>query len=232
MAERIDFVNHRTGDWAFYYHYDDATAMNAIYNQQYFGQENLPGFPVSVPSRNQLFMASNTKTIGTTTVNVARISFFRTAVHTAQPSSSSTIPSYAQYGYNTDPATGGIINTGPPGYPSAAPSLFFNSFTIGNNWLNLYQPDTTYTASDTVSKTVGNHAITFGGEFRYYQLNARNTCGPNGYFSFSGQETGSDVSDYFIGAPGQFVQCSIQLLDNRSRYGGFLARTPGKQLLA
>ncbi len=26
MAERIDFINHMTGDWAFYYHYDDATA--------------------------------------------------------------------------------------------------------------------------------------------------------------------------------------------------------------
>ncbi len=96
------------------------------------------------------------------------------------------------------------------------PSLFFNSFTIGNNWLNLFQPDTTYTAGDTMSKTVGNHSLSFGAEFRYYQLNARNTCGPNGYFGFNGQETGADVSDYFIGAPGQFVQCSIQLLDNRS----------------
>ena len=138
MAERIDFVNHKTGDWAFYYHYDDATAVNPVYNQQYFGQENLPGFPVSVPSRNQLFMGSNTKTIGATTVNIARISFFRTAVHTAQPSSTSTIPSYSQYGFNTNPATGGIVNTGPPGYPSSVPSLFFNSFTIGNNWLNLF----------------------------------------------------------------------------------------------
>src|SRR5277367_4296570 len=156
MAERIDFVNHKTGDWSFYYHYDDATAVNQVYNQQYFGQENLPGFPVSVPSRNQLFMASNTKTIGTTTVNTARISFFRTAVHTAQPSASSTISSYSQYGFNTDPANGGLINSGPPGYPSAVPSLFFNTFTIGNNWLNLYQPDTTYTAGDTVNKTVGS----------------------------------------------------------------------------
>src|SRR5271156_2804343 len=59
MAERIDFVNHTTGDWSFYYHYDDATAVNQVYNQQYFGQENLPGFPNSEPSRNQLFMASN-----------------------------------------------------------------------------------------------------------------------------------------------------------------------------
>jgi hypothetical protein len=228
MAERIDFVNHKTGDWAFYYHYDDATAINPVYNQQYMGQENLPGFPNGEPSRNQLFMASNTKTIGATTVNVARISFFRTAVHTAQPSSSSTIPSYSQYGFNTNPAAGGLINTGPPGYPSAVPPLIFNTFSIGNNWLNLYQPDTTYTAGDTVSKTFGNHAISFGGEFRYYQLNARNTCGPNGYFTFAGVETNADVSDYFIGAPTEFVQCSIQLLDNRSRYGGFFGQDSWK----
>ena len=228
MAERIDFVNHKTGDWAFYYHYDDATAVNPVYNQQYFGQENLPGFPVSVPSRNQLFMGSNTKTIGATTVNIARISFFRTAVHTAQPSSTSTIPSYSQYGFNTNPATGGIVNTGPPGYPSSVPSLFFNSFTIGNNWLNLFQPDTTYTAGDTVSKAFGNHALSFGAEFRYYQLDARNTCGPNGYFSFAGVETNADVSDYFIGAPTGFVQCSIQLLDNRSRYFGFFGQDSWK----
>ena len=228
MAERIDFVNHKTGDWAFYYHYDDATAVNPVYNQQYFGQENLPGFPVSVPSRNQLFMGSNTKTIGATTVNVARISFFRTAVHTAQPSSSSTITGYDKYGFNTNAATGGLVNSGPPGYPSSAPPLIFNSFSIGNNWLNLYQPDTTYSVGDAVSKTVGNHAISIGGEFRYYQLNARNTCGPNGYFTFSGIETNSDVSDYFIGAPGQFVQCSIQLLDNRSRYGGFFGQDSWK----
>ena len=85
MAERIDFVNHKTGDWSFYYHYDDATAVNPVYNQQYFGQTICPAFQSREPSRNQLFMASNTKTIGATTVNVARIQFFRTAVHTAQP---------------------------------------------------------------------------------------------------------------------------------------------------
>src|SRR6201994_3484354 len=58
MAERVDFVNKKTGDWAFYYHYDDATAVNPVYSQQYFSQENVPGFPVTVPSRNQLFTMS------------------------------------------------------------------------------------------------------------------------------------------------------------------------------
>ena len=226
MAERIDFVNHKTGDWSFYYHYDDATAINPVYSDN--GVETLPGYPVTEPSRNQLFVASNTKTIGATTVNVARIQFFRTAVHTAQPASSSSIKSYSQYGFNTDPTSGGLVNSGPPGYPSSLPTLFFNSFAVGTNWLNLYQPETNYGVGDTVSKTIGNHSLSFGGDFRYYQLNARNTCGPNGYYNFNGVETNADVSDYFIGAPSSFVQCSIQLLDNRSRYGGLFAQDSWK----
>jgi hypothetical protein len=172
-----------------------------------------------VPSRNQLFTMSNTKTFGTTAVNVVRLQFFRTAVRTAQPAASSNISGYDVYGFNTDPTTGGLINTGTPGYASSLPMLLFNSFAVGNNWLNLYQPNTTYGIGDTFSKTIGNHSLSFGGDYRYYQLNARNECGPNGYFQFTGNETGSDVADYFVGAPTAFVQCSVQLLDNRTRYG-------------
>jgi Carboxypeptidase regulatory-like domain len=219
MAQRIDFINQMTGSWSGYYHYDDSTATQPIYQQAYQGVTNVPGFPALVPSRNQLFALSNTKTFGNTAVNVARIQFFRTAVRTSQPSASSKISSYSQYGFNTDPTTGGLINTGTPGYPSSLPMLLFNNFAVGNNWLNLYQPDTTYGLSDTFSKTMGNHSVSFGGDLRYYRLNVRNECGPNGYFQFSGNETHSDVSDYFIGAPGSFVQCSVQLLDNRTRYG-------------
>jgi Carboxypeptidase regulatory-like domain len=219
MAQRIDFVNRKTGDWSFYYHYDDATAVQPVYQQAYQGVENVPGYPATVPSRNQLFSMSNTKTFGTTAVNVVRLQFFRTAVRTAQPAASSTISGYDQYGFNTDPTTGGLINTGTPGYASSLPMLLFNSFAVGNNWLNLYQPNTTYGIGDTFSKTIGNHSLSFGGDYRYYQLNARNECGPNGYFQFTGNETGSDVADYFVGAPTAFVQCSVQLLDNRTRYG-------------
>ena len=226
MAQRIDFNNRYTGDWAFYYHYDDATAVNPIYTQEYQGVTNVPGFPNTEPSRNQLFTMSNTKTFGANIVNTARIQFFRTAVHTAQPSN--PIQSYSQFGFNTDPANGGLVNTGTAGYPSSLPMLLFNSFAVGNNWLNLYQPDTTYGIGDTFSKIVGAHSISFGGDFRYYQLNVRNECGSNGYFQFRGNETNADVSDYFIGAPGQFVQCSIQVLDNRTRYLGLFAQDAWK----
>lgn len=228
IAGRIDFNNRASGDWAFYYHYDDSTALNPIYQQAYMGITDVPGFPNSEPSRNQLFTLSNTKTFGANVVNTARIQFFRTAVKTSQPSSSSTIQSYGQYGFNTDPTAGGLINTGTAGYPSSLPSLFFNNFAVGNNWLNLYQPDTTYGIGDTFSKIVGAHSITFGGDFRYYQLNVRNECGPNGYFQFNGNETHGDVSDYYIGAPGLFVQCSIQVLDNRTRYLGLFAQDSWK----
>jgi hypothetical protein len=91
MAQRIDFVNHATGDWSFYYHYDDSTATQPVYQQAYQGVENVPGFPATVPSRNQLFSMSNTKTLGTTAVNVVRFQFFRTAVRTAQPDPSTSI---------------------------------------------------------------------------------------------------------------------------------------------
>ena len=226
MSQRIDFVNHMTGDWAFYYHYDDATAIDPIQDQQYFGIPSI-GYPVKVPSRNQLFSMSQTKTIGPSAVNVFRLQFFRTAVRTAQPVTPG-ISSYSQYGFNTDPATGGLINSGTPGYPSSLPALFFNTFAVGNNWLNLYQPDTTYGIGDTFSKTSGNHSLSFGGDLRYYRLNARNECGPNGYFQFTGSQVGTDVSDYYFGAPGSFVQCSVQYLDNRTHYFGLFGQDSWK----
>ena len=63
LSQRIDLVNHTAGDWAFYYHYDDATGLEPIYSQTYFSQVNVPGYPIQQLSRNQLFSMSNTKTM-------------------------------------------------------------------------------------------------------------------------------------------------------------------------
>ena len=225
-AQRIDFDNVKTGDWSFYYHFDSALANKPVYGDN--GGETLPGFPINNPSRSQLFVMSNTKTIGTNSVNVARLQFFRWLEHTANQAASSSISTYAKYGYNTDPTTGGIVNSGPPGYPSSMPSMFFNTFSIGTNWLNLYQPETNYGVEDTFSKTKGSHSMSFGGTFKKYSLVARNTCAPDGYFNFNGNETHADVSDYYIGAPSGFVQCSVQLLDNRTWYLGAFAQDSWK----
>src|SRR5438093_10442181 len=212
-GQRIDFINQKTGNWSFYYHYDDSTVVNA------FGHNaSVPGFQTVTPSRAQQFVISNTKNFGPTAVNQFRASFFRTATVTDKPQSS--FANLSDLGFVTGIGTLGINPSGPPGYPQFVPPLFFNNFTIGVNTLTTFQPNNTYQVSDGVSKAIGPHTLKFGGEFRYLQINERNTCAANGDFTFNGAETGSDFADFLIGAPNEFNQCSRQLLDSRTRYGG------------
>jgi hypothetical protein len=211
IGQRVDFLNQMTGNWYFYYHYDDSTVDSAI------PAANVPGFPSTTPTRAQEFVVSNTKTFGSMQVNEFRLSFFRTATHTDEPKGS--FAKLSDLGFVTGAGTLGIIPSGPPGFPETVPPIYFNSFSIGVPTLTTFQPDNTYAISDGFSKIVGAHSMKFGGEFRYIQINERNTCAPNGDFTFNGTETGSDFADFLIGAPTSYNQCSQQFLDSRSRYG-------------
>jgi hypothetical protein len=81
-AQRVNFVNEMTGNWSWYYHFDDSNVFNALPNA------SVPGFPSFTPSRAQQIVMSNTKTLGPTAVNEARVSFFRTATRTDKPKGS------------------------------------------------------------------------------------------------------------------------------------------------
>jgi hypothetical protein len=151
-------------------------------------------------------------------VNEARFSFFRTATVTDKPESS--FANLSDLGFVTGAGTLGINPSGPTGFPQTVPPIYFNNFSLGVNTLTTFQPNNTFHLSDGFSKVLGAHALKFGGEFRYLQINERNTCSPNGAFSFDGSETGTDFADFLLGAPSDFNQCSQQFLDSRSRYGG------------
>jgi hypothetical protein len=213
-AQRVDFNNEMTGNWSWYYHFDDANALNALPNA------SVPGFPSFTPSRAQQIVMSNTKTLGPTAVNEARISFFRTSVTTDKPKGS--FAKLADLGFVTGIGSLGINPSGPPGFPEYMPQMGFNEFNVGVPTLTTTQPNNTWMFSDGFSKVQGNHTLKFGGEFRYLQINERNVCGPNGTFGFDGSVTGVDFADYLLGAPayGGFNQCSMQFLDSRTRYGG------------
>jgi hypothetical protein len=217
IGQRIDFMNRKTGNWSFYYHLDDSNAVSALTSGV---TGSVPGFATVTPTRAQQFVMSNNKTFGSNTVNEWRISFFRTATVTNKPQSG--FAKLADLGFVT--GTGlGIIPSGPPGFPQTVPPLYFTNFYVGPNTLTTFQPNNTWHLSEGLSRIVGHHALKFGGEFRYLQINERNTCAPNGDFSFnagSNGETGSDFSDFLLGAPVSYNQCSIQLLDSRTRYGG------------
>jgi hypothetical protein len=220
FGERIDFNNQKTGNWSWYYHLDNTNVNSALEPQGGFA--NVPGFSTVTPSRAQEFVMSNTKPIGATAVNEARISFFRTALHKDEPSTS--FASLSSLGFITGAGTLGIVPL--PGYPQYVPqtSLSLLGLNIGVPTLDTVQPDTTYAASDVFSKSQGRHTWKVGGEFRYFQINERNFANPNGGFTFDGTVTGSDVADFLLGATSTtsapYTQAAEQFLDSRTRYGG------------
>ena len=218
IGERVDFNNLKTGNWSFYYHFDDSTVNSALPS----GGASVPGFPAVTPTRAQEFVISNNKTVGPTAVNEARITFFRTATHLDNPSGGKA--TLASLGFRTGVGTLGIIPDATPGFPEYVPQIYFNNFAIGAPSLITFQPDNTYTASDGFSKAMGKHTLKFGGEARYLQVNERNLASQDGAFVFDGTVTGVDFADYLLGATtgagNGYTQAAVQLLDSRTRYGG------------
>ncbi len=218
IGERVDFNSRKTGNWSFYYHFDDSTVNSALPS----GGASVPGFPAVTPTRAQEFVISNNKTIGSTAVNEARLTFFRTATHLDNPSGGQA--SLASLGFVTGVGTLGIIPDATPGFPEYVPQIYFNNFALGTPSLITFQPNNTYTASEGFSKIFGKHTLKFGGEYRYLQVNERNLASQDGAFVFDGTVTGNDFADYLIGTPtgsgGGYTQAALQLLDSRTRYGG------------
>src|SRR6516164_336142 len=213
IGERVDFNNQMTGNWSFYYHWDNSSLFDP------YGGSSVPGFSSLTPTLAQQFVLSNTKTFGAANVNEFRFSFFRTATHTEPTSGFANL---SDLGFVTGAGTLGIV----PSIPQTVPSIGFTNFGIGVV-LTIFQPNNTFQWADNFSIIKGRHTLKLGGEFRYLQINERNTCYPNGGFGFnagSGGETGNDFSDFLLGAPVGYGQCSEQFLDSRTRYGAAFAQ--------
>jgi len=216
LGERIDLTSERTGNWTFYYHYDNATVLDP-----YPSAANVPGFAASTPSRAQQANLSNTHTFGPTAVNEVRLNYTRSALIARQPTQG--LGSITSFGFKqapTDPLGINPVSTQLEGFPFL--NLGLLGVTIGIPDGTTGQFDNTYQVADNFSKVRGRHTMKFGGEFRDIQINERNTYAQNGYYSFDGSETGNDFADYLIGAvpAGGFIQSSKQFLDSRSKYYG------------
>ena len=229
IGERVDFNNRKTGNWSFYYNFDDSTVLSALPVLEQGGGSEPPGFPAGTPTRAQEFVISNTKNIGPTAVNEARVTFFRTSTHLDNPTGGKA--PLSSLGFVTGANSLGIIPDAFPGFPEYVPQIYFNNFVIGTPSLITFQPNNTYMVSDGLSKVVGRHTLKFGGEFRYLQVNERNLASQDGAFVFDGSFTGIDFADYLLGAPtasGGYTQAAVQLLDSRTRYGGAYAQDSWK----
>src|SRR5450432_3243515 len=123
IGERVDFNSRKTGNWSFYYHFDDSTVNSALPS----GGASVPGFPAVTPTRAQEFVISNNKTIGTNAVNEARLTFFRTSTHLDNPTGGKA--SLASLGFATGVGSLGIIPDATPGFAEYVPQIYFNQFT-------------------------------------------------------------------------------------------------------
>jgi hypothetical protein len=223
-GQRVDLDTKKLGTLSFYYHFDDSTVYSPLGASSQ--ADSVPGFSATTPSRAQMFVISDIRTFGSSVVNEARASYFRTSIQTANPDSG--FADLSSLGFTTGVGTLGINPSGPTGYKQIVPQILTNEFQIGNGFLNLYQANNTIQTSDSVSLLKGAHSLKAGADFRYYQLNVRNICAPFGQFTFNGTETGDDFADFLLGAPNYYVQCTMQFQDDRSRYGGFFAQDTWK----
>ncbi len=214
FGARIDLATNSQGSWAFYYHFDDSRLLDP------YAGGNVPGFAGVSVNRAQQISLSNTRSFGGTAVNEARLNFTRSALNLDKPVGG--LGNYSSFGF-TEGGLGLIpVSTAYEGLPS----LSFQSLGLG-----LGVPDSitgqfnnTWHASDSFSKSWGRHTTKFGGEYRYYQINARNFSSGNGLFQFDGSETGNDFSDFLLGAPSYFEQSSLQRLDSRTKYWAVFAQ--------
>ncbi len=214
---KIDLNTAHLGNWSGYYHWDDATFLDPLYE---FSASKVPGVPVLTPSRAQQIQVANTALLNASTVNEVRLNYTRFAFVKNKP----------QSGLG-DITNFGLVKGGNGIIPSNPKYEGIGTFTFNNTGFEFGFPDgitgqynNTYQITDNFTKVKGRHTLKFGGDVRYIQVNERNTYTPNGWFQFNGGETGNDFADYLLGAPDVFNQTSLQLLDSRSKYFGLYAQ--------
>jgi Carboxypeptidase regulatory-like domain len=213
-AYRLD-ANTRWGLMSAYYFLDDWSQNNPYPIAQ--GGANVPGFSALYTGRSQLLDLGDTKTLNATAVNEFHFSYLRDANDLGKPVGGVGV-SLASQGFKVGPGTPGIVPLSPK--TEGVESISFNSFTIGTNTNELNQIGNTFQWLDNFSKVLGPHALKFGGEFHYDQINVNAIAQFNGSFFFFGTETGSDFADFLLGIPSQYNQSQLQPFYGRNKYLG------------
>jgi len=214
---RIDENTERWGDLSAYYFFDDYIVDNPFPSGQ--GGATVPGFNGINHGRAQLISLGDTKTFGTETVNEAHFSFTRSDNVVGQPQGGLGI-SLASQGFNTNPATGGILPLAPQ-IEGIANIVFNNQFVMGEPITNLAQANNTFTMNESLSRVLSKHTVKAGIEFSSEQVNVNPDATFNGTFTFDGYVTGNNFADYLLGAPNQFTQSDSASYYPRHKYVGW-----------
>jgi hypothetical protein len=214
---RVDLNHQTTGNWRFYYHFDNATLTDPYPNSF------IPGFPARTPSRAQQANLGWTHTFSPTVVNDLTLNYTRSALTQDQPIAG--LGNVSTFGFQRGGL--GIVPAVPSfeGLPEITLALL-NGASIGLPNSSTIQYNNTFQVGDGISFVKGRHTSKLGGEFRFFQINVRGEATEDGAFTFNGSETGNDFADYLIGAvpATNFNQGAEALGNERSKYGGLYAQ--------
>jgi Carboxypeptidase regulatory-like domain len=234
---RVDHSFNNNQKTSIYYYFDDDTTLDPFAKFQSFGAP-LGDFPSTYATRNQQLNISHTSTIGSTSVNEARFTYFRegqlkfntptiTNAITASCGNGAAAP-FCFTGVSDSATlnaacTAGTANAADCGIHSGlGPKLEGVPFisigggvSIGNNaGGQLPQTGNTFQFSDNYSKVVGKHSFKFGVDARYQKFDQFLIFDINGSYSF--QPGGGDVGfdnaypNYLLGLTTGYLQGSAQ----------------------
>ncbi len=214
---RVDHSLNNNQKLAIYYYFDDDNTLDPFAKFQASGATT-GNFPGVYTTRTQQINTTHTWTIGSTSVNEARFSYFRegqlkfdTPTRTGSIQSScgtGAASAFCFTGTSDTPlvndagaALGTNANYGiHTGLGASAEGVPFidvgGGFTIGNNFNGqLPQTGNTYQFSDNFSKIIGNHSLKFGGDVRYQMFDQLLYFDVNGDMQFLSSPNGPVGND-------------------------------------
>jgi hypothetical protein len=220
-----------------YYYFDDDNTLDPFAKFQGLGAP-LGNFPGVYATRTQQINATHTSTIGSTSVNEFRFTFFRegqlkfdtpTRTNTIQascgtgPAAAFCFTGVADTKTLNDACAAGAANTADcgihTGLPNPAslegvPFIQINGgFAIGNNFGGqLPQVGNTFQFSDNFSKIVGNHSFKFGGDVRYQKFDQLLYFDINGQMTFNSTTSGPTGDD--VGADSAYPNYFLGLANS------------------
>jgi hypothetical protein len=212
---RID-ANSRLGQLSGYYFVDSYKLDNP-----YPGAEagaSIPGFNALSLGLAQLFSFGDTKVFGTNAVNEFHLGVLRNSNTIGLPEGGKGV-SMASQGFASGNNGGSGIYVQAPEFEGVE-NITFPTFVMGVPVTNVSQWNNTIYVSDGLSKVIGTHSITFGGQFHYDQVNEHPNGTFNGTFNIDGTETGQPFADFLIGTPSNYTQSAGPPFYLRNRYTG------------
>jgi hypothetical protein len=211
-----------------YYHIDDDTFVNPYPNSgATVPAPNIGAFTASDLTRAQVLVLSDTKSVGSTSVNEFRFSYVRNGAHLTTPQGGLTLNgqpiTLTSLGFTAPAGSGATFNGGVApiepaleGVPNIAFVQELSGTTIGVPADTPKQFNNTFQWQDNFSKVIGTHSIKFRGSSTMIRSTIATSSKTE--LTFDGSETNS-IRRLLIGAPG-FSSGDKPNLDSRSKYVG------------